>query len=917
MLGLNKLKIAQKLPLALIGSALVVGVGIGFVALSISQSTAEHEIDAKLGLLAHERESELLAYFDGIRADLISTAAAQGTADAISEFTRGYRSVGLGSDVDPMSELQRLYIDDNPNPLGEKHLLDAADNPILYNTVHRKLHPSFRTQLEQHDYYDMFLFNTAGDLVYTVFKERDFATNFAENGGQWADTDLGKVFRNAMGLERGQVAFADFAAYAPSYDVPASFIATPVFAQNGDRAGVLAIQMPIGAINEIMGGLNGLGETGQTFIVGSDGYVRSDLPRTEQDDILADTRDGAVIDTAMHGQFALGEMADSNGTRMMVAAQPFEFEGAHWAVVVEQASAEVFAPINNMRNLILLVGAGLLTLAALAGIWFARSISKPIVAMTKGMGELASGNLEVDNPASGRGDEIGEMGKALEVFRDNALKVAALNQETEKYLVQAADHSGQIDAIGKSQAVIEFSTDGTILKANDNFLKALGYSLDEIRGKHHAMFVESDYAQSPEYRTFWENLRHGRFESGEFLRIGKGGKPVWIQATYNPIFDRNNNVTKVVKYATDITPRKEAVQLLADNLSQLATGDLDVRITKEMSADFDALRTAFNSTVERLRDIVQQLRTTSSGVKMATGEILSGANDLSERTTKQAATIEETSATMEQLASTVMQNARNAESASQSAEAVSREAAEGGDVMAKATNAMERITTSSSKISNIIGMIDDIAFQTNLLALNASVEAARAGEAGKGFAVVAVEVRRLAQSAAEASSEVKQLIEQSAEEVGAGSKLVGIASEKLLGMLNSVRENASLMASIAAASREQASSIEEVNAAVRQMDEMTQHNAALVEETNAAIEQTESQASELDRIVEQFKLSGSASAPMAASAPAKPAAKATPAPQPHPEEPKGIMGLKEKVKQAAKTYLTAGNNAVDEDWSEF
>src|SRR5690606_28148447 len=186
----------------------------------------------------------------------------------------------------------------------------------------------------------------------------------------------------------------------------------------------------------------------------------------------------------------------------------------------------------------------------------------------------------------------------------------------------------------------------------------------------------------------------------------------------------------------------------------------------------------------KLSEIVGQLRTTSRALKTATSEILSGANDLSERTTKQAATIEETSATMEQLAATVMQNAERARGASQAAGEVTHTAEEGGAVMAQATEAMERITQSSAKISNIIGLIDDIAFQTNLLALNASVEAARAGEAGKGFAVVAVEVRRLAQSAAEASAEVKALIEQSGSEVNTGSKLVSDAAAKLEAMLS-------------------------------------------------------------------------------------------------------------------------------------
>jgi methyl-accepting chemotaxis protein len=287
-------------------------------------------------------------------------------------------------------------------------------------------------------------------------------------------------------------------------------------------------------------------------------------------------------------------------------------------------------------------------------------------------------------------------------------------------------------------------------------------------------------------------------------------------------------------------------------LASLAKANLSKRMVGNYRGAFAQLKTDTNAVAEKLTEIMGGLRQTSRALKTATGEILSGANDLSERTTKQAATIEETSAAMEQLATTVIDNAKRAEAASVKARSVSQSAAEGGQVMARATEAMERITTSSSKISNIIGMIDDIAFQTNLLALNASVEAARAGEAGKGFAVVAIEVRRLAQSAAQASSEVKMLIEQSASEVSGGSRLVADASAKLVAMLDAVQENASLIDAIASASREQASSIEEVSTAVRLMDEMTQHNAALVEETNAAIEQTEAQASELDKVVDVF-----------------------------------------------------------------
>ncbi|NMA97701.1 MAG: methyl-accepting chemotaxis protein, partial [Phyllobacteriaceae bacterium] len=275
----------------------------------------------------------------------------------------------------------------------------------------------------------------------------------------------------------------------------------------------------------------------------------------------------------------------------------------------------------------------------------------------------------------------------------------------------------------------------------------------------------------------------------------------------------------------------------------------------------------------------------------------------------QAATIEETSAAMEQLAVTVLANAERAKEASTVATGVTHTAEEGGQVMGQATEAMERITASSAKISNIIGLIDDIAFQTNLLALNASVEAARAGEAGKGFAVVAVEVRRLAQSAAQASSDVKALIEQSASEVKGGSRLVADAAARLEQILVAARSSSELMNGIAQESQEQASSIEEVNTAVRTMDEMTQHNAALVEEMNASIEQTEAQAIELDRIVDIFELENSETEraqPTQLNPMQSVKALAT-----------GAKGLQAKLTTAAKSYLSRGNAAVDADWDQF
>ena len=299
---------------------------------------------------------------------------------------------------------------------------------------------------------------------------------------------------------------------------------------------------------------------------------------------------------------------------------------------------------------------------------------------------------------------------------------------------------------------------------------------------------------------------------------------------------------------------ERAATLTGDVLRKLAAGDLTQKLTGDLGEGFERIRDDVNTVIDSLSVLMERLGQTSRQLRVATSEILSGANDLSERTTREASTLQQTASSMETLAETVGQNAHMAEEASRKAEIAATTAEQGGEVMSRATVAMTQISESSGKISSIIGLIDDIAFQTNLLALNASVEAARAGDAGKGFAVVAVEVRRLAQSAANASADIKALIQQSGQEVESGSRLVAEAAGKLQELLGAVQQNTAAMSTISQASHTQATSIAELTAAMRQMDETTQHNAALVEEINAAIEQTEAQAAELDHIVEQFKV---------------------------------------------------------------
>lgn len=404
----RSLKLAHKLPLLIVGTVIFLTVLMATVSTTYFRNNVQEETSAFLEAVTGERSTALTRYLEGVDATIVTLASMASSPVALDDFARGWSEL-TGN---PGEILRQSYITDNPEAIGQKHLLNRAPEQTLYNEAHATYHAGFVSVIENLGYYDAFLIDPQGNIVYSVFKELDYGTNLTD--GQYADSGLGEVFRAALRDGVGFVNYSEIAPYAPSNGAPAGFAATPIQNAAGEIIGVLALQFPLDQISSIINKANGAYDSLNVYLVGADRKARTASRVGAKHAVLEQLPPLPQIEAAFidNGGLFL-DATNAAGTEVVAVSASVDFGTFRWAVVAEVDRAEVMATARKQRQTMILIGLVAMGFFSLIGWAFARSLTKPIDQICRRMESIAAGKFDIQVEAAKRGDEIGKMARTL------------------------------------------------------------------------------------------------------------------------------------------------------------------------------------------------------------------------------------------------------------------------------------------------------------------------------------------------------------------------------------------------------------------------------------------------------------------------------------------------------------------------
>jgi methyl-accepting chemotaxis protein len=811
------MSIKGKLTTVLLAGLIIMAVVSTLLSVQRAMSALKDAQFSKLETAQVAKKAEITNYFNYLGGLLTSLAAQQGTKDAFSSFESGFYKLHEQTNLEigeitnklkadfssnyisgvnykvpnaaskkPIEQYlpkdpnaltaQYIFITDNKEKLGEKNNLHY--NPQYqsdYMLAHKTYHDSFDKFLNAYSLYDIFMVDMKGNLIYTDFKEKDYATNLKT--GVYSDTGIADVYKKALNLSEGKIAFDDFKPYEPSYNSPASFIATPIFI-DGQKRGVLIFQMPVDEINKIMqfNGLfkeAGMGESGEAYLVGSDLKMRSNsrFQKDISDSIvqsLGTTIGVWKVDTkstqeALKGKAGHWIIEDYRAINVLSVYNAIDIFGqTKWAIVSEIDEDEALAPAVSLRNLIVLSSLIVLAIVVLVNIYFMNiSLIKPLDKFQTGLLDFFKFlNKEQDHVTKLDDSNKDELGLMAEVVNKNIDKTKYLIDADRKFLDEV---SKMVDEVNK------------------------GFLSHRLNNK-----VES------------ENLEQLREEFNQML----------------------TNLQNIVGADTN---------KILEVLESYAKLDF----TNSIANDNGKIPTALNNVNKLIAEML--IKNKSHGLTLLNSSdiLFNNVDSLSIASNQAATSLEETSAALEQITGNISNNTENVIQMASYANDVTKSVNSGQELSSKTTEAMNAIDNEVNAINEAITVIDQIAFQTNILSLNAAVEAATAGEAGKGFAVVAQEVRNLASRSAEAANEIKLLVQNATDKANDGKKISNLMIEGYTKLNENISKTLELIRDVEMASKEQQQGIEQINNAVASLDKQTQQNANVANNTKDIALQTQ------------------------------------------------------------------------------
>ncbi|MGU9978406.1 methyl-accepting chemotaxis protein [Phreatobacter sp. HK31-P] len=702
-----------KIPALVVGAAMTTAAVLGISSFIAARTNALSMIQQSLTAVATERQKALESYFNAIREDTLLVAGSAMARDAVQSFSAAWRDLGGTAE----GTLQQLYIDNNPHPTGKKDELGDAGDGSAYSRHHARLHPWFHRLQRERGYYDVFVFDTAGNLIYTVFKERDYATNLVS--GQWRDSDLGVVFRKGLAAARGTVSLTDFRAYAPSENAPAAFISTPITDEAGKTIGVFAFQMPVDRINAVMNAPHGLGATGDAVIVGQDGMMRSNsrFTATGATDILKTGLDGPVIAAALRGQAEIGAFSYRDAPSL-VSAIPFTFGDLRWAVTATQAESEALAPVYAIRRNLIIISLLVLLAVGVLGYLVAQTLTRPIVALVSDMGELARGKHDIPLSGLERGDEIGLMSRAVGVFRDNAIKRERLEAQARRQRERDVARRTSMEMLvaqfkGEVSEVIENLTNGTssMRSAASVLSRVASTTLDQATLARSA---------STESNSNTQTIASASEELGASIRA-IAGQAHQASAIVSEVREQalatNDDVTALAEGAKSIGRVVELIRSIADQTNLLA---LNATIEAARAGDAgrgfavvaSEVKNLATQTARATDEIAAQIFAIQSSTDTAVssiGAIARRITDISSLNAAIAAAVEQQDAATREIAENVSRAADGSQIVSANVEGV---AASASDTTGEASRVMDTAQmlgdASQALTSSVAGFLDSI-----------------------------------------------------------------------------------------------------------------------------------------------------------------------------------------------------------------